>query len=194
MVKTSWRVQISQVREKPEKFLSISECMFVVFDITSSDFAVILSALAYLFWWYTQIGLQRFLLILRAMISHAHLCMEDMLVFASDGWKVGRITIYTFPRDGDLAGRACEFGPNINSPLVLNTGRWFQTILNFSNRLMIFSSNRPGRFGEGFWFVLCGIPKFWYTKPSRFQKHGRSIFLTGIIILYKYNNSGLRIP
>lgn len=82
-----------------------------------------------------------------------------MLVFSSDrpGGLGGYDLYYSF-KTGEGWTEPENFGPSVNSeydefwPVVSDS--W-----EFSNQLMIFSSNRPGGLG-GFDLYFTGIPKF----------------------------------
>ncbi|MEB2785365.1 hypothetical protein [Algoriphagus persicinus] len=83
----------------------------------------------------------------------------DLLVFSSDRpGGFGGYDLYYSHKTGDGWSEPVNFGPKINSefdefrPIVSDS--W-----EFSNQVMIFSSNRPGGLG-GFDLYFVGIPKF----------------------------------
>ncbi|MBC6367187.1 PD40 domain-containing protein [Algoriphagus sp. AK58] len=91
--------------------------------------------------------------------DHASFVYGNVLVFASDraGGLGGYDLYYSVYSNGNWSTPQ-NFGPTINSPQ-----DEFRPILSdhpqFKNRLMIFSSNRPGGMG-GFDLYYVGIPKF----------------------------------
>ncbi|MEP0713083.1 hypothetical protein [Algoriphagus sp.] len=141
---------------KPEKFLMSSD-REGVFDIYELDLPSDISPLDYLL----GTSAKPFLKISINSTANDHMpfVYGDLLVFASDraGGYGGYDLYYSFKTDSGWS-EPVNFGPNINSdkdeyrPIVSeNPG--------FSNRLMIFSSNRPGGLG-GFDLYYVGIPKF----------------------------------
>jgi hypothetical protein len=139
----------------PEKFLMSSD-RDGVFDIYELDLPVNSSALDYLFGDTpkspTKISINS------TANDHMPFVYGDMLVFASDrAGGFGGYDLYYSMKTGSGWSDPVNFGPNINSaqdeyrPVVSDHP-------DFSNRLMIFSSNRPGGLG-GFDLYFVGIPK-----------------------------------
>jgi Tol biopolymer transport system component len=139
----------------PEKFL-ISSDRDGVFDIYELDLPVNSSALDYLFGDTpkspTKISINS------TANDHMPFVYGDMLVFASDrAGGFGGYDLYYSMKTGSGWSEPVNFGPNINS-----TQDEYRPVVSdhrdFSNRLMIFSSNRPGGLG-GFDLYFVGIPK-----------------------------------
>jgi hypothetical protein len=91
--------------------------------------------------------------------DHMPFVYGDLLVFSSDRpGGYGGYDLYYSQRTGDSWSEPVNFGPKVNSefdefrPVVSDS--W-----EFSNQVMIFSSNRPGGLG-GFDLYFVGIPKF----------------------------------
>ncbi|TDQ17540.1 WD40 repeat protein [Algoriphagus boseongensis] len=91
--------------------------------------------------------------------EHMPFVYGDILVFSSDRpGGYGGYDLYYSQKTGSGWSEPVNFGPKINSefdeyrPVVSDA-------IDFSNRLMIFSSNRPGGMG-GFDLYFVGIPKF----------------------------------
>ncbi|MEB2780470.1 hypothetical protein U3A58_08700 [Algoriphagus sp. C2-6-M1] len=91
--------------------------------------------------------------------DHMPFVYGDLLVFSSDrAGGFGGYDLYYSHKTGDGWSEPVNFGPKINSefdefrPIVSDS--W-----EFSNQVMIFSSNRPGGLG-GFDLYFVGIPKF----------------------------------
>ncbi|WP_192348927.1 PD40 domain-containing protein [Algoriphagus sp. Y33] len=91
--------------------------------------------------------------------DHMPFVYGDLLVFSSDRpGGFGGFDLYYAQKTGDGWSEPVNFGPRINSeydeyrPVVSDHP-------GFANRLMIFSSNRPGGLG-GFDLYFMGIPKF----------------------------------
>ncbi|MFC3879136.1 hypothetical protein ACFOSV_03060 [Algoriphagus namhaensis] len=91
--------------------------------------------------------------------DHMPFVYGDLLVFASDRpGGFGGYDLYYSLKSGNGWSEPVNFGPSINSefdeyrPVV--SGHW-----EFSNQVMIFSSNRPKGLG-GFDLYFVGIPKF----------------------------------
>jgi hypothetical protein len=139
----------------PEKFLMSSD-REGVFDIYELDLPINFSALDYLFGDTpkspTKISINS------TANDHMPFVYGDMLLFASDrAGGFGGYDLYYSMKTGSGWSEPVNFGPNINSPQ-----DEYRPIVsepfNFSNRLMIFSSNRPGGLG-GFDLYFVGIPK-----------------------------------
>jgi hypothetical protein len=141
---------------KPEKFL-ISSDRNGVFDIYELDLPANSSALAYLFGDTPKSPNK--ISINSTANDHMPFVYGDMLVFASDrAGGFGGYDLYYSMKTGSGWSEPVNFGPNINSPQ-----DEYRPVVsdhpNFSNRAMIFSSNRPGGLG-GFDLYFVGIPKF----------------------------------
>jgi hypothetical protein len=141
---------------KPEKFLMSSD-RDGVFDIYELDLPVNSSPLDYLFGdtpkSHSKISINS------NANDHMPFVYGDLLVFASDrAGGFGGYDLYYSLKTASGWSEPVNYGPNINSaqdeyrPVVSDHP-------DFSNRLMIFSSNRPGGLG-GFDLYFVGIPKF----------------------------------
>jgi hypothetical protein len=92
--------------------------------------------------------------------DHMPFVYGDMLVFSSDrpGGLGGYDLYYSF-KMGEGWSEPVNFGPSINSPQ-----DEYRPVVSdhpeFSNRVMIFSSNRPGGLG-GFDLYYVGVPRFY---------------------------------
>ena len=127
------------------------------FDIYEADIPSSQSILQFLF--IKEPKVVRKLSLNSAANEHMPFVYGDLLVFASDRpGGYGGYDLYYSLKTGSGWSEPVNFGPKINSefdeyrPVVSDA-------MEFSNRLMIFSSNRPGGMG-GFDLYFVGIPKF----------------------------------
>jgi hypothetical protein len=140
---------------KPEKFLMSSD-RDGVFDIYELDLPSNSAPLEFLFGDTSKTPSK--ISINSTANDHMPFVYGGMLVFASDrAGGFGGYDLYYSMKTGSGWSDPVNFGPNINSaqdeyrPIVSDHR-------SFSNRLMIFSSNRPGGLG-GFDLYYLGIPK-----------------------------------
>lgn len=127
------------------------------FDIYQVDLAASVSILSFLRDGMTKIGKK--LTLNSPANDHAPFVFGNVMVFASDraGGYGGYDLYYSRYEEGDWSAPQ-NFGPKINSP-----ADEFRPVLSdhpqYENRLMIFSSNRPGGLG-GFDLYFVGVPRF----------------------------------
>lgn len=141
---------------KPEKMLFSSD-KDGAFDIYELDIPSNMSVMDYLFDTAPKSPIK--IAINSSANDHMPFVYGDMLVFASDRpGGLGGFDLYYAFKTASGWSDPVNFGPSINSaqdeyrPVVSDHP-------DFSNRLMIFSSNRPGGLG-GFDLYYVGIPKF----------------------------------
>lgn len=127
------------------------------FDIYEADIPSSQSVLQFLF--IKETKAVRKLSINTSSNDHMPFVYGDLLVFSSDRpGGFGGYDLYYSLKTATGWSEPVNFGPKINSefdeyrPVVSDA-------MEFSNRLMIFSSNRPGGMG-GFDLYFVGVPKF----------------------------------